>query len=104
MPMRQHYSLECYQMQLWQQNLSLAPSMIRVELPYFLLIIQQAASNKGKRRLQTLVVTPKQIQLPTWKKTRVKSPTNPLYYYISGSAINILLTDTSTSHVTSTFG
>ncbi|KAG9302366.1 hypothetical protein G9A89_011416, partial [Geosiphon pyriformis] len=31
--------------------------------------------SKGKEKLQTLAITPKKIQLPTWKKTRVESPT-----------------------------
>ncbi|KAG9290060.1 hypothetical protein G9A89_010366 [Geosiphon pyriformis] len=61
-------------------------------------------ANKGKRRLQTPTVTPKQIQPPTWKKTRVESPINPSYHYTSRSAINILSTDASTLHATSTFG
>ncbi|KAG9303077.1 hypothetical protein G9A89_000081, partial [Geosiphon pyriformis] len=46
-------------------------------------------ADKGKERLQTPVVTPKKIQLPTWKKTRVKAPTNPSYHYTLRSAINI---------------
>ncbi|KAG9298662.1 hypothetical protein G9A89_012730 [Geosiphon pyriformis] len=41
-------------------------------------------TDKGKRRLQTLVVTPKQIQPPTWMKTRVESPTNLSYHYTPG--------------------
>ncbi|KAG9298660.1 hypothetical protein G9A89_012728 [Geosiphon pyriformis] len=40
--------------------------------------------DKDKEKLQTPAVTPKQIQLPTWKKTRVESPTNSSYYYIPG--------------------
>ncbi|KAG9303677.1 hypothetical protein G9A89_018574 [Geosiphon pyriformis] len=34
-------------------------------------------------RLQT-AVTPKQIQPPTWKKTRVELPANPSYHYTPG--------------------
>ncbi|KAG9290175.1 hypothetical protein G9A89_022151 [Geosiphon pyriformis] len=45
--------------------------------------------NKGKGKLQTPAVTPKQIQPLIWKKTRVESPTNPSYHYTSRSAINI---------------
>ncbi|KAG9298071.1 hypothetical protein G9A89_018154 [Geosiphon pyriformis] len=59
---------------------------------------------KDKERLQTPAVTPKQIQPPIWKKTRVELLTNSLYYYTSGSVINIPLTDVSTLNVTSTFG
>ncbi|KAG9291370.1 hypothetical protein G9A89_003474 [Geosiphon pyriformis] len=61
-------------------------------------------ANKDKGKLQTSAVIPKQIQPPTWKKTRVESPTNLSYHYTPGSAINITSTDMSTSHVTSTFG
>ncbi|KAG9290367.1 hypothetical protein G9A89_007098 [Geosiphon pyriformis] len=46
---------------------------------------------KGKGRLQTPAVTPKQIQPFTWKKTKVELPTNPSYHYTPGSTINILL-------------
>ncbi|KAG9287688.1 hypothetical protein G9A89_004091 [Geosiphon pyriformis] len=38
------------------------------------------------------------------KKTRVESPTNPLYHYTLKSAINILSIGMSISNVTSTFG
>ncbi|KAG9306358.1 hypothetical protein G9A89_018241 [Geosiphon pyriformis] len=61
-------------------------------------------ASKGKGKLQTLAVTPKRIQPPTWKKTRVKSPTNPSYHYTPGSAINIISTGTATSNMTSAFG
>ncbi|KAG9302877.1 hypothetical protein G9A89_022293 [Geosiphon pyriformis] len=53
-------------------------------------------TSKSKGKLQTPVVTPKKIQPPTWKKTKIKSPTNPSYYYTPGSAINISSTDTKT--------
>ncbi|KAG9295213.1 hypothetical protein G9A89_006194 [Geosiphon pyriformis] len=55
-------------------------------------------------RLQTPVVIPKQIQLPTWKKTRVESLTNLSYHYILESTINISSTGASTLHAISTFG
>ncbi|KAG9306586.1 hypothetical protein G9A89_004783 [Geosiphon pyriformis] len=61
-------------------------------------------ADKGKERLQTPVVTPKKIQPPTWKKIRVESPTNPSYYYMPRSAINIFSADASTLNMTSTFG
>ncbi|KAG9286428.1 hypothetical protein G9A89_014594 [Geosiphon pyriformis] len=53
--------------------------------------------DKGKGRLQTPVVTPKQIQLPNWKKTQVELSTNLSYHYMPRSAINISSTDMSTS-------
>ncbi|KAG9297109.1 hypothetical protein G9A89_019390 [Geosiphon pyriformis] len=61
-------------------------------------------ASKSNKKLQTSAVTPKQIQPPIWKKTRVESPTNSSYHYTSRSAINITLIDVSTLHMTSTFG
>ncbi|KAG9305694.1 hypothetical protein G9A89_022616 [Geosiphon pyriformis] len=61
-------------------------------------------ASKGKRKLQTPAITPKRIQPPTWKKTRVESSTNPSYHYTSGSTINITSTGTATSNTTLTFG
>ncbi|KAG9289715.1 hypothetical protein G9A89_014450 [Geosiphon pyriformis] len=52
-------------------------------------------ANKGKGRLKTPARTPKQIQLPTWKKQRFDSPTNPSYHYTPGSTINIINTATT---------
>ncbi|KAG9302361.1 hypothetical protein G9A89_011787 [Geosiphon pyriformis] len=61
-------------------------------------------ASKGKGKLQTPAVIPKRIQPPTWKKTRVESPTNPSYYYTPRSTINITFTGTITSNTTSAFG
>ncbi|KAG9286168.1 hypothetical protein G9A89_010182 [Geosiphon pyriformis] len=61
-------------------------------------------TSKGKEKLQTPAVILKRIQLPTWKKTRVESLTNPSYYYTPRSAINIISTGTATSNTTSAFG
>ncbi|KAG9294570.1 hypothetical protein G9A89_008049 [Geosiphon pyriformis] len=47
--------------------------------------------------LQIPAVTPKEIQLPTWKKTKIESPTNPSYHYTLGSTINITSTDFGTA-------
>ncbi|KAG9302643.1 hypothetical protein G9A89_007347 [Geosiphon pyriformis] len=60
-------------------------------------------ASKGKGKLQTPTIIPRKIQLPTWKKTRVKSPTNSSYHYTSRSTINILSTGISTSNMTSVF-
>ncbi|KAG9289123.1 hypothetical protein G9A89_022432 [Geosiphon pyriformis] len=60
-------------------------------------------ASKDKRKLQIPVVTPKKIQPPTWKKTRVKSPTAPSYYYTLGSTINITSASVFTSNMISTF-
>ncbi|KAG9288999.1 hypothetical protein G9A89_015548 [Geosiphon pyriformis] len=73
-------------------------------MAHCLVIYPITYANKGKEKLQTPAVTPQKIQPPTWKKTRVKSPTKPSYYYTPRSAINITATGMSTLHVTSTFG
>ncbi|KAG9295356.1 hypothetical protein G9A89_013385 [Geosiphon pyriformis] len=49
-------------------------------------------ADKDKGRLQTPIGTPKQIQLPTWKKQRFDSPANLSYYHIPGNIINIINT------------
>ncbi|KAG9300764.1 hypothetical protein G9A89_023562 [Geosiphon pyriformis] len=54
--------------------------------------------NKGKRKLQTSTITPQRVQPSTWKKTRLKLPTNPSYYYTPRSGINISLAGMSTSN------
>ncbi|KAG9296381.1 hypothetical protein G9A89_014973 [Geosiphon pyriformis] len=41
-------------------------------------------ADKGKGKLQTPAVTPKQIQPPNWKKTQVESPTHLSYHYTPG--------------------
>ncbi|KAG9289256.1 hypothetical protein G9A89_007501 [Geosiphon pyriformis] len=64
--------------------------------------ITYASKDKGK--LQTPAITPRKIQPPTWKKNRIESLSNPSYYYISGSTINISLIDVSPSTTTSAFG
>ncbi|KAG9290253.1 hypothetical protein G9A89_022229 [Geosiphon pyriformis] len=45
---------------------------------------------------------PKKIQLPTWKKQRIESPTAPSYYYTPRSTINIILASVFTSNAIST--
>ncbi|KAG9284834.1 hypothetical protein G9A89_003757 [Geosiphon pyriformis] len=66
--------------------------------------IEESQLYKGKERIQTPAATPKEIQLPCWKKHRVKSPTAPSYYYTPGSAINISSADASTLNATLTVG
>ncbi|KAG9301343.1 hypothetical protein G9A89_018015 [Geosiphon pyriformis] len=61
-------------------------------------------ASKDKKKLQTPAVTLQKIQPPAWKKNRIESPSNSSYHYISGSAINISLTDVFPSTVTSAFG
>ncbi|KAG9291633.1 hypothetical protein G9A89_022052 [Geosiphon pyriformis] len=57
-------------------------------------------ADKGKERLQTPAGTPKQIQLPIWKKQRFNSPANLSYHHTPGSTINIISTDMSTTNTT----
>ncbi|KAG9304407.1 hypothetical protein G9A89_019969 [Geosiphon pyriformis] len=59
--------------------------------------------SKGKGKLQTPAITPKKIQPPTWKKTRIEFPTNLSYHYTPESAINITSTNVATSNTTSAF-
>ncbi|KAG9304008.1 hypothetical protein G9A89_005918 [Geosiphon pyriformis] len=61
-------------------------------------------ADKGKRKIQTPAATLKRIQLLSWKKHRVESPTTLSYHYTPGSAINISSAHASTSNATSTFG
>ncbi|KAG9307074.1 hypothetical protein G9A89_016902 [Geosiphon pyriformis] len=58
----------------------------------------------SKRKLQTPAVTLQHIQPLTWKKHKIELPTNPSYYYIFGSTINITAVDMSILNMTSTFG
>ncbi|KAG9307139.1 hypothetical protein G9A89_016967 [Geosiphon pyriformis] len=60
--------------------------------------------NKGKGRIQTPAATPKGIQLSSWKKHRVESPTALSYHYTPGSTINISSVDASTSNAILTVG
>ncbi|KAG9292013.1 hypothetical protein G9A89_017912 [Geosiphon pyriformis] len=57
-----------------------------------------------QKYLITYTITPRKIQPPTWKKNRIKSPSNPSYHYTPGSAINILSTDVFPSTATLAFG
>ncbi|KAG9299690.1 hypothetical protein G9A89_006406 [Geosiphon pyriformis] len=70
--------------------------------PWLIYPITYTSKSKGK--LQTPAVTPKKIQPPTWKKTKIESLTDSFYHYTLGSVINITSTSTSTSNVISTFG
>ncbi|KAG9290851.1 hypothetical protein G9A89_011000 [Geosiphon pyriformis] len=49
--------------------------------------------DKGKGKLQTPVVTSKEIQIPNWKKQRIESLIYPSYHYMPGSIINIAPAD-----------
>ncbi|KAG9288451.1 hypothetical protein G9A89_015657 [Geosiphon pyriformis] len=53
--------------------------------------------NKGKGKLQTPAITPKEIQIPNWKKQRIEFLIYSLYHHTPESTINITLADASTS-------
>ncbi|KAG9302584.1 hypothetical protein G9A89_007288 [Geosiphon pyriformis] len=50
-------------------------------------------ADKDKERIQTPAATPKEIQLPSWKKHRIKLLTALSYHYTPGSVINISSAD-----------
>ncbi|KAG9307272.1 hypothetical protein G9A89_017100 [Geosiphon pyriformis] len=104
---RENFYTELFQHTSLPRNYSFAPIIREINQTIERYTQQQfpiTYTDKGKGRLQTPAVTPKQIQLLNWKKTQVESPTHPSYYYMPRSAINISLTDMFTSNVTSTFG
>ncbi|KAG9284014.1 hypothetical protein G9A89_022788 [Geosiphon pyriformis] len=92
---KKNFYTELFQHTSLPRNYSFAPIIRKINQIIERYTQQQfpiTYANKGKGRLQTPV------------KTRVKSPTNSLYYYTPGSTINISSTGVSTSHMTSTFG
>ncbi|KAG9291560.1 hypothetical protein G9A89_021979 [Geosiphon pyriformis] len=104
---RENFYTELFQHTSLSRNYSFTPIIREINQTIERYTQQQfpiTYADKGKGRLQTPAVTSKQIQPLTWKKTRVESPKNSLYYYTPGSAINISSTDASTLHMTSTFG
>ncbi|KAG9307136.1 hypothetical protein G9A89_016964 [Geosiphon pyriformis] len=93
---RENFYTELFQHTSLSRNYSFAPIIRKINQTIEKYTQQQfpiTYADKGKGRLQTPA-----------KKTRVESPTNPLYYYTPESAINISLTDVFTLHTTSTFG
>ncbi|KAG9304352.1 hypothetical protein G9A89_019914 [Geosiphon pyriformis] len=104
---RENFYTELFQHTSLPRNYSFVPIIREINQVIERYTQQQFSityADKDKERLQTPAVTPKQIQPPTWKKTRVELPTNLLYYYIPKSTINISLTGTSTLNMTSIFG
>ncbi|KAG9287649.1 hypothetical protein G9A89_023999 [Geosiphon pyriformis] len=104
---RENFYTELFQHTSLPRNYSFVPSIKEINQTIKKYTQQQfliTYADKNKRRLQTPVVTPKKIQPPTWKKTKVELLTNPSYYYTPGSAINISSADMSTSNITSIFG
>ncbi|KAG9307413.1 hypothetical protein G9A89_017242 [Geosiphon pyriformis] len=96
---RENFYTELFQHTSLPRNHSFTPIIKKINQTIERYTQQQffiTYADKGKKRLQTPVVTPKQIQPPTWKKTKVESPTNPSYHYTPESTINISSTGTST--------
>ncbi|KAG9289364.1 hypothetical protein G9A89_007925 [Geosiphon pyriformis] len=103
---RENFYTELFQHTSLPRNYSFTPIIREINQTIERYTQQQFSityADKGKGRLQTSAVTPKQIQPPNWKKTQVELPTNPSYYYMSRSTINISSTDTSISNATSIF-
>ncbi|KAG9285005.1 hypothetical protein G9A89_009815 [Geosiphon pyriformis] len=93
---RKNFYMELFQHTSLLRNHSFAPIIRKINQTIERYTQQQfpiTYADKGKRRIQTLAATPKEIQLPSWKKHRVESPTALLYYYTPRSTINILSAD-----------
>ncbi|KAG9293578.1 hypothetical protein G9A89_005581 [Geosiphon pyriformis] len=92
---RENFYTELFQHTSLPRNYSFAPIIRKINqtIERYTQQFSITYTDKGKGKLQTPAVTPKQIQSLTWKKTRVESPTNPSYYYTLGSAINISSVD-----------
>ncbi|KAG9299636.1 hypothetical protein G9A89_020807 [Geosiphon pyriformis] len=104
---RKNFYTELFQHTSLPRNYSFVPIIRKINQTIERYTQQQffiTYADKDKGRLQTPTVTPKQIQPSNWKKTQVELPTNLLYHYMPGSAINISSTDASTSNATSIFG
>ncbi|KAG9303628.1 hypothetical protein G9A89_018525 [Geosiphon pyriformis] len=104
---RENFYTELFQHTNLPKNYSFAPIIREINQTIERYTQQQfpiTYADKDKRRIQTPAATPKRIQLPSWKKHRVESPTASSYHYTLGSAINISTTDVSTSNATLTVG
>ncbi|KAG9295184.1 hypothetical protein G9A89_006165 [Geosiphon pyriformis] len=104
---RANFYTELFQYTNFPRNYSFVPIIREINQTIERYTQQQFSityADKDKGRIQIPTATPKEIQLPSWKKHRVKSPTTSSYYYIPGSTINISSVDASTSNATSTFG
>ncbi|KAG9306649.1 hypothetical protein G9A89_004196 [Geosiphon pyriformis] len=104
---RENFYTELFQHTNLPRNYSFAPIIKEINQTIKRYTQQQfpiTYADKGKKRLQTPAVTPKEIQLPTQKKQRIESPPYSSYYHTPGSTINILSASASTPNATSTFG
>ncbi|KAG9286796.1 hypothetical protein G9A89_012346 [Geosiphon pyriformis] len=102
---RENFYTELFQHTNLPRNYSFVPIIREINQTIEKYTQQQFSityADKGKGRIQTPAATPKEIQLPSWKKHRVESPTASLYHYTFGSAINISSADASTSNMTLT--
>ncbi|KAG9295893.1 hypothetical protein G9A89_006632 [Geosiphon pyriformis] len=96
---RENFYMELFQHTSLPRNHSFAPIIREINQTIERYTQQQfpiTYANKDKGKIQTPAAIPKEIQLSSWKKHRVESPTTPSYHYIPRNAINILSADTST--------
>ncbi|KAG9298608.1 hypothetical protein G9A89_000827 [Geosiphon pyriformis] len=85
---RENFYTELFQHTSLPRNHSFTPIIREINQTIKRYMQQQfliTYADKGKRRLK--------IQPPTWKKTKVESPAQPLYHYTPKSAINFLSID-----------
>ncbi|KAG9299907.1 hypothetical protein G9A89_009634 [Geosiphon pyriformis] len=104
---RENFYTELFQHTNFPRNYSFAPIIREINQIIKRYMQQQfpiTYADKDKGKIQTPTATPKEIQLPSWKKHRMESPTARSYHYIPESAINISSADMSTSNAISTFG
>ncbi|KAG9305972.1 hypothetical protein G9A89_016625 [Geosiphon pyriformis] len=84
---RENFYTELFQHTNLPRNYSFAPIIREINQTIEKYIQQQfpiTYVDKGKGRIQTPTAIPKGIQLPSWKKHRVESPTAPSYHYTPG--------------------
>ncbi|KAG9284439.1 hypothetical protein G9A89_023696 [Geosiphon pyriformis] len=104
---RENFYTELFQHTNLPRNHSFAPIIREINQIIEKYMQQQfpiTYADKGKGKLQTPAVMPKEIQLPTWKKQRIESPPYLLYHHTSESTINITLAGVFTPNATLTFG
>ncbi|KAG9298952.1 hypothetical protein G9A89_015974 [Geosiphon pyriformis] len=102
---RENFYTELFQHTNLPRNYSFAPIIREINQTIKKYTQQQfpiTYADKDKGRIQIPAATPKGIQLPSWKKHRVESPTTLSYHYTPGSAINISSADAFTSNTTLT--
>ncbi|KAG9289424.1 hypothetical protein G9A89_007985 [Geosiphon pyriformis] len=93
---RKNFYMELFQHTSLPRNHSFVPIIREINQTIERYMQQQfpiTYADKDKGRIQAPAATPKGIQLPSWKKHRVESPTAPSYHYIPRSTIHISSAD-----------